>query len=140
MKDWLDDDELITYLGKLVAASVRGLVTVKMIPLLLGEGNSGKTTFLEVLMAVLGSYATTAQPSILRKGKGGGTLSDDLADLRGHRFVTTTETSGAEEMDEPRLKRMSGGDRMRARGMYQVLGGVGPARSCCGWPPTACRG
>jgi putative DNA primase/helicase len=118
MKDWLDDDEMITYVGKLVAASVRGLTTVKTIPLLLGEGNSGKSTFLEVLLAVLGGYATTAQPSILRKGKGG-TLTDDLADLRGFRFATTTETTGAEEMDEARIKRLSGGDRVRARGMYK---------------------
>jgi phage/plasmid-associated DNA primase len=71
-------------------------------------------------MGVLGSYATAAAPSILRKGKaGGGTLSDDIAELRGYRFVTTTETHGAEEMDEPRIKRLSGGDRQRARGLYQ---------------------
>ncbi len=119
MKDWLDDDEMITYVGKLVAASVRGLVTLKAIPLLLGAGNSGKSTFLEVMMSVLGGYATTAQPSILRKGKGGSTLTDDLDDLRGFRLVTTTETSGAEEMDEARVKRLSGGDRVRARGLYK---------------------
>ena len=60
-----------------------------------------------------------AQPSVVRKNKGSGTLTDDLADLRGFRFVTTTETSGSEEMDVPRLKRLSGGDPMRARGMWQ---------------------
>ena len=119
MKDWLDDDEMISYVGKLVAASVRGLVTLKTIPLLLGAGNSGRSTFLEVMMSVLGGYATTAQPSILRKGKGGSTLTDDLDDLRGFRLVTTTETSGAEEMDEARVKRLSGGDRIRARGLYK---------------------
>ena len=122
LKAWLGDDDLITYTGKLVAASVRGMTTLKVITLLLGGGDSGKSTFLEVLLTVLGSYAMTAQPSILRKGKGGGTLSDDLADLRGFRLVTTTETSGSEQMDEPRLKRMSGGDRLRARGMYQASG------------------
>ena len=120
LKGWLlGDEEMIAYLGKLVAASVRGMTTLKVIPLLLGSGNSGKSTFLEVVMGVLGSYATTAAPSILRKGKGGGTLSDDVAELRGYRFVTTTETHGAEEMDEPRIKRLSGGDRQRARGLYQ---------------------
>jgi P4 family phage/plasmid primase-like protien len=121
MLAWLGDDaELVTYVGKLVAASVRGLVGLKLFVILLGSRNSGKTSFLEVLMDVLGGYATTAQPSILRKGnRGGSTLSDDVADLRGFRFVTTTETSGAEEMDEPRVKRLSGGDRVRARGLYQ---------------------
>ena len=43
LKSWLDDDELITYLGKLLAASLRGLTIVKMIALLLGPGNSGKS-------------------------------------------------------------------------------------------------
>ena len=93
LKSWLDDDDLIKFTGKLVAASVRGMVSVKMIPLPLGPGNSGKSTLLETIMAVLGSYATAAAPSILRKGKaGGGTLSDDIAELRGYRFVSTTET------------------------------------------------
>jgi P4 family phage/plasmid primase-like protien len=127
MLDWLGDEELVRFTGKLVAASVRGLVTLKLLIVLLGGRNSGKTTFLEVLMAVLGGYATTAQPSILRKGnRGGSTLSDDLDDLRGFRLVTTTETSGAEQMDEPRVKRLSGGDRVRARGLY---------RSSAEWDP-----
>ena len=122
MKSWLGDDDLIKFTGKLVGASLRGMTTLKVIVLLLGEGDSGKSTFLAVLLDVLGSYAMTAQPSILRKNKGGGTLSDDLADLRGYRLVTTTETSSDAEMDEPRLKRMSGGDRLRARGMWQSSG------------------
>jgi phage/plasmid-associated DNA primase len=76
--------------------------------------------FLEVIRSVLGDYATTALPTILRKGnRGGSTLSDDVDDLRGFRLVTTTETSGAEEMDEPRVKRLSGGDQVRARGLYK---------------------
>ena len=127
MLDWLGDEELVRFTGKLVVASVRGLVTLKLLIVLLGGRNSGKTTFLEVLMAVLGGYATTAQPTILRKGnRSGSTLSDDLDDLRGYRFVTTTETSGAEQMDEPRVKRLSGGDRVRARGLY---------RSSAEWDP-----
>ena len=118
LRDWLGDDELIKFLGKLVAASVRGLVSLKVIVVLLGGGDSGKSTFLEVIMAVLGSYATAGAPSILRKRTGGGTLSDDIADLRGYRFVSSTETSGSEEMDESVIKRLSGGDRQRARGLY----------------------
>ena len=122
MRAWLGDDDLIKFLGKLVGASLRGMTTLKVIVLLLGEGDSGRSTFLAVLLSVLDSYAMTAQPSILRKNKGGGTLTDDLADLRGYRLVTTTETSSDAEMDEPRLKRMSGGDRLRARGMWQSSG------------------
>ena len=97
---------------------MRGLVSLKVIVVLLGGGDSGKSTFLEVIMAVLGSYATAGAPSILRKRTGGGTLSDDIADLRGYRFVSSTETSGSEEMDESVIKRLSGGDRQRARGLY----------------------
>ncbi len=119
VKAWLGDDEMVTYAGKLLAASLRGMTTLKVIPLPLGDGDSGKSTFLEVVMAVLGSYATAAAPSILRKGTGGSTLTDDVAELRGYRFVSTTETEGAEQTDEPKLKRLSGGDRQRARGLYQ---------------------
>ena len=40
MKSWLEDDDLIAYTGKLVAASLRGLTTVKKIPMPLGDGDS----------------------------------------------------------------------------------------------------
>jgi len=120
MLAWLGDEAMVTYVGKLVAASVRGLVTLKLLVVLLGGRDSGKSTFLEVTMAVLGGYATTASPTILRKGtRSGSTLSDDLDDLRGFRFVTTTETAGSEEMDAARVKRLSGGDRARSRGLYK---------------------
>ena len=139
LKAWLGDDAVIRYIGKLMAASLRGMVSVKKIPALLGPGNSGKSTLLEVLLGILGSYATTAQPTILRKSKGGGTLSDDLADVRGCRVVTTTETSGSESMDEAKIKRLSGGDRIRpaACGNPRLSG---TRCSWCGWASTSSRG
>jgi len=71
LRDWLGDDaELIAYLGKLVAASVRGLVTLKVIVVLLGGGDSGKSTFLEVIMSVLGSYAALASGAPVRRARG----------------------------------------------------------------------
>jgi len=126
MMSWLGDEELVGFVGKLAAASIRGLVTLKLLVCLLGGRNSGKTTFLEILMTVLGTYATPAAPSILRKGRGGSTLTDDLDDLRGYRFVTTTETAGVEQMDEARVKRLTGGDRQRSRGLYKSSGAWDP--------------
>ncbi len=121
ISDWLPDEEIRRFLQKLVGAAARGLITIKALVVLLGGGDSGKTTFLMVIAYVLGTYAITAQASILRKSRQG-SLSDDLDDLKGGRLFTTAETSGGEEMDAPKIKRLSGGDTQRSRGLYSSSG------------------
>ena len=60
MLDWLGDQELVRFIG--VVAASAGLVTLKLLIVLLGP-NSGKTTFLEVLMEVWAAMRRLPSPA-----------------------------------------------------------------------------
>jgi putative DNA primase/helicase len=58
--------------------------------ILYGTGANGKSTFLNTIMNLLGDYAIATPTETFMK-KNGEQISNDIARLRGSRFVTTTE-------------------------------------------------
>lgn len=89
-----------------------------------GEGQNGKSTFLEALRDVLGDYATTLEAQLLTPQRGGhrdaGAYSA-LADLRGVRLVTTVETEQGRELAESFVKELTGEGVLRAKYMRQDM-------------------
>ena len=85
--------------------------------ILYGSGANGKSTFLNTLMYLLGDYAiaTPTETFMSRKGE---QIGNDLARLRGTRFVTTTETEQGKKIAEPLIKQITGNDRITARFLY----------------------
>ncbi len=80
-------------------------------------GRTEKTTLLEAISWALGDYAATADPALLMV-KRGDSHPTGVADLRGRRFVTIAETEQGRGLDIALAKkRMSGGDRIKARYM-----------------------
>jgi energy-coupling factor transporter ATP-binding protein EcfA2 len=83
-----------------------------------GAGANGKSTLLNALAHVLGDYARQAAPDLLMRRR------DDphptgLADLHGARLVLATETAQGRHLDEALVKRLTGGDRIKARHMFK---------------------
>jgi putative DNA primase/helicase len=76
-----------------------------------GEGLNGKSTILETMLAVLGDdYAVVVNPDLLMTTKrDGDSPSPQLADLRGARFVLTSESRRGANLDESVVKRLTGG-------------------------------
>jgi putative DNA primase/helicase len=76
-----------------VGYSLTGDVSAKACFCLFGDGNNGKTTLLEVLRYILGDYAAQVMIDslMMRRSQESNTSLADLADLRGARFVTTSE-------------------------------------------------
>ncbi len=87
-----------------------------------GTGRNGKSTFLNVLSDIMGSYAVNIQPDtiMLRYGSKDGANSD-IARLKGARLVTSTEPNEGMRIDEGLLKQLTGGDKVNARYMYKEL-------------------
>ena len=84
----------------------------------IGEGGNGKGKLMEALQHVLGpGYAGVGARSLL--GGNGKGASPELADLMGRRMVTLTETNRDEEFNEGVLKEITGGDRLKARNLYE---------------------
>jgi putative DNA primase/helicase len=85
--------------------------------ILYGSGANGKSTFLNTIMRILGDYAIAASTETFMK-KSGDRISNDIARLRGTRFVTTAEAEQGRKLSEPLIKQITRNDTMTARFLY----------------------
>ena len=108
------DSELQDYLQRAAGYSLSGLVIEHAFFFLYGTGSNGKGVFISTLSGMLGEYAVVAPPNMLTESKFE-QHPTDVAHLRGARFVQGQETKKGQHWDEPKLKRMTGGDTVTAR-------------------------
>ena len=82
-----------------------------------GLGANGKSTFQEAISAALGDYAMrTPTETLLVKRSGG--VPNDVARLKGARFVTASETEEGRRLAESLVKDLTGQDTISARFMW----------------------
>jgi len=111
------DEKLIAFLKKAVGYSLTGTARERVILFLYGIGANGKTTLIETLRGVFGDYGmTTAVETLLVKRWGG--IPNDLARLKGARFVSTSEADQAARLAEALVKTLTGRDCISARFLY----------------------
>lgn len=110
--------ELIDFLQLALGYSLTGDTREQCFFLLYGAGQNGKSTLLEILDEVFNEYATTADFSTFLH-KEYETVRNDLARLRGARFVIAVETDEGKRLGESVIKQITGGDKMTARFLFQ---------------------
>lgn len=111
------DQELIKYIQKAVGYSMTGSTREQCMFFCYGNGANGKSTFLEVIGAILGDYAVNIQPeTIMVKNNQG--ANSDIARLKGARFITTVEPNEGARLNEGLVKQLTGGDTVTARRLY----------------------
>jgi putative DNA primase/helicase len=85
-----------------------------------GAGNNGKTTLLSLFLRLLEEYAVLLQIDTLMVRAENNNTQADLADLRGARFVMTSETEEGQRLAEGKLKRITQGmGRIKAVRKYE---------------------
>jgi putative DNA primase/helicase len=109
--------ELIEFLQRAAGWALAGDTSEQTMFILFGSGTNGKSTFLNVLMKLLGDYAIAASTETFMK-KNRDQISNDIARLRGTRFVVTTEAEQGKRLSEPLIKQITGTDAMTARILY----------------------
>jgi putative DNA primase/helicase len=109
--------EVITFLQTAAGWALTGDISEQTMFILFGSGANGKSTFLNTIMYVLGDYAI-ATPTETFMRKNGDQYTNDIARLRGTRFVTTTEAEQGRRLSEPLIKKITGNDQMTARFLY----------------------
>jgi putative DNA primase/helicase len=111
-----DDDALVSFIQRAAGYSLTGSTVERMLLILFGEGKNGKSTLLEALRAVLGDYAMrTPTDTLLDKRDSG--IPNDVARLRGVRFVSASEAEEGQRLAEAKIKDLTGGDTISARFM-----------------------
>lgn len=113
------DKELQKYIQKSIGYSLSGSNIEQCAYFLYGMGNNGKSTFLDTISDLLGSYASNAQPEtiMMRKYSDSGALSD-IARLKSARFVTSEEPTEGVRLNEGLLKQLTGGSKITCRFLY----------------------
>jgi len=117
----LEDVDLQMYVYKALGYSLTGHVGEQVFFFAYGaKGANGKSTFMEVIQAILGGYSKAMQSETLmlqHNGRAG--ASPDIARLKGARFVSAPETPVGRRLDEQLVKQLTGGDTIVARYLYQ---------------------
>lgn len=115
----LVSDELIGFLQRLAGLSALGLVREHILAMLVGGGQNGKTVTMDAIAAALGDYAAASTASLLLQSRRGvGQATPELADLRGRRYVTVSETPEDARLAAERVKWITGGDTITARRLH----------------------
>ena len=112
-----NNQELISFVQQAVGYSLTGSTSEQCLFIMIGDGANGKSTFINVINKLLGSYGTTAASHTLI-ANGGGSIGDDLVDLIGARLITVSETEEGQSLAEAKIKQMTGGDTLKARPLY----------------------
>jgi putative DNA primase/helicase len=97
------------YIKIAIGYSLTASTSEKVIFVCYGSGNNGKTTLLAVMLELLGAYAVLLQMDTLMVKQENNNSQADLADLRGARFVMTSETEEGARLAEGKLKRITQG-------------------------------
>jgi putative DNA primase/helicase len=110
--------ELIEYVQKSVGYCLTGITTEQILFLCHGRGANGKSTFLDILRFVFGDYGYNL-PFSAFEVKNKSQIPNEIAALTGKRFVSAIETDESTQLNESRIKALTGSDPITARFLYR---------------------
>lgn len=115
------DEDLIAYLRRAAGYILTGIIREQVLFLLHGRGGNGKSVFVQTLAALLGEDYSHRIPVevLLESQKTGSGPTPDVADLKGRRFVYTSEADQNRRLAEGQVKALVGIDTISARRLYQ---------------------
>ncbi len=112
----LPDEELRGFVRRAAGYSASGDTSEQCLFINHGVGANGKSTFHEAAAAALGDYAMRA-PTDMLLARRSGAVPNDVARLKGARFVSAAETEDGRRLAESLVKDLTGQDTITARFM-----------------------
>ena len=113
------DNELVLTMQRLLGYCITGVVQDHVLPIFHGSGRNGKSTIARALLYILGpDYCCTAPSGFLALSKNE-QHPTKLVLLYGKRLVFDVETGDSTRLNEEMVKRLTGGDNVTARKMYE---------------------
>src|SRR5215210_2847650 len=117
LKETLVDDPAIKFVKRYSGYTLTGITRERLLAILYGFGKNGKTTLVELLHEVLGDYArnTDVETLLIKKYQG---VGNDVAALKGARFVSAAEVEKGRRLAESKVKQLTGRDTVTARFLF----------------------
>ena len=110
--------EMQAYLARNAGHGLDGTPVEHVLPIHFGPGANGKSTFVRAVLAALGDYAAPADPELLT-ARTFDAHPTGTADLCGLRLAVLHESDHGRRLAEGTIKRLTGGDRLKARRMRE---------------------
>ena len=111
------DPSIRAFLQRSIGYSLLGNVRERSFWILYGTGNNGKSIFTNLFNNLLGEYASTTTTASIMAGKQNA-IPNDIARLKGKRFIVVPETGENERLNEALIKALSAGDKVTARFLF----------------------
>lgn len=110
------DEDLARFMHRIVGYSLTGDIREHALFFLYGTGANGKSTFVDILMQLMGDYSKRlgADSLMVTRFTNQGGPTPEIAKMKGARLVAVSETSNSGKLDESRVKDLTGGDRITA--------------------------
>ena len=101
---------MVSYIQRALGYSITGVTSEKAVFIPLGEfGNNGKSTMLDTVRRIIKEYSALLSVDTLMVRQESNNTQADLADLRGARFVQTSETEESQSLSQGKLKMLTAG-------------------------------
>ena len=108
-----NDPDLQSYLQRVIGYVLSGSVREEIMLILHGTGRNGKSTWRETVHTLMGGYALAADANLLVERKVPGGATEEIARLKGRRFVAVNETAENDQLSEARVEEDSAGQIVR---------------------------
>ena len=118
LEEVIGDKATIDFIQLAIGWSLTGIQKDHKFFILHGSGANGKSTFLNTILALLGDYGIQTPTETLLIKHGGSGVPNDIARLKGARFVSAVEAQEGRRLDETLIKQLTGGDPITARFLY----------------------
>ena len=113
--------DVVPYVQRAVGYSVTGAQRAECMFITYGGGANGKGVFFDTIRAAIGPYGSTGRWELLIRKRYENANNEDVALLRGQRFVEISETGEGNELNEEQVKNLTGRERLKASMKYKSL-------------------
>lgn len=119
--------ELISFVLRLMGYSMLGTISEQIIIMLFGHGGqsngaNGKSVLVELYRQIMNDYAVTIDPEVVtyqRSKMRDSNQDSQLANTKGSRVIVTSELERGAKLSEAIIKRLTGGETITARRLYE---------------------
>lgn len=111
--------DLMRFLKKAAGYSLTGQWSEQVLFFLHGPTRTGKSTLINVLRDLVGDYGINTPIKTILVKHYDNDIPVDLARMKGARIVTASENNPNQQLDEAKVKSLTGGDKQTARFMRQ---------------------
>lgn len=122
------DTTLREYVHDSICSCLKGGNQNKRFFILTGDGDNGKSLFVQLLEMIFGDYIWKFEQELLVRGRGNSssTARPELAQIRGKRIAVVDEIPSNKEIDIGMLKKLTGNDSFFARLLFDNGGLIKP--------------